>query len=460
MTCAFPRDIHSQTFRKRLAHVRATLVASDVCGWKHRWFVFRPGTGKGETMKSSSRLMLMVLAATMALVVAACGADPTATPRPTPTTAGPEATPTPNAEAIFQAEWAELIAAAQAEGEITLVFGGSAGRNYVPVTKAFEEQFGIKVILSAGSGSKQTARVLAEQSAGNYSVDLLMIGGTSAELLAEANGLQEITPSLIHPDVLDTSGWYKGQIWFTDGAQKYVINSGASAAPINLSMRYNTDLVTEADVAGWKSVSDFLDPKWAGKIVALTPLTGGAGGTYYGLMANPNIDAEALLRKMFDPALDVFFTDDFRLIADGVANGKFAFGINIGSAGRDIDKLKDLGLPVERLNKELAEGYDLSGAGSGDNIMLPVNPPHPNAAKLYLNWFLSIEGQTAVMTVSDGEPDPTLRIDIPCVGVIDPVDCRVEGKNYFYPTADPEFTVRRDEFLQKSKDLFAEVRGL
>ena len=410
-------------------------------------------------MKTSSRLILIALAAVMALVVAACGSDPTATPRPTNTPV-PAATATGDPNAAFRAEWAELIAAAQAEGEITLVFGGSAGRNYKPVAEVFENQFGIKVIVSAGSGSKQTARVIAEQSAGNFSVDLLMIGGTSAQRLVEVGGLQPIRQFFIHPDILDESGWYKGQLWMTDGERKYVVNSGASAAPVNLAMRYNTDLVSDADIDGWKSIFDFLDPKWAGKIVALTPLTGGAGGTYYSLFANPNIDADALLRKFYDPALDVFFTDDFRLISDGVANGKFAFGIAIGSAGRDIDKLKDLGLPVKRLKKEMIEGYDLSGAGSGDNIMMPVKPMHPNAAKLYLNWFLSKEGQTAVMLQSDGEPDPTLRIDIPCEGVIAQSDCRVEGKDYFYPTADPEFTPRRAEFLQRSKDLFNEVRGL
>jgi len=410
-------------------------------------------------MKSSVRLILMAIAVVMALVVAGCGSDPTATPRPTNTPV-PAATPTVDSNAAFRAEWAELIAAAQAEGEVTLVFGGSAGRNFGPVTEVFTNQFGIKVILSAGSGSKQTARVIAEQSAGNFSVDLLMIGGTSSQRLVEVGGLQEIKQHLIHPDILDESGWYKGQLWFTDGDQKYVVNSGAAASPINLAMRYNTDLVSQADVDGWTTVFDFLDPKWAGKIVALTPLTGGAGGTYYGLMANPNFDAEDFLRKFYDPALDVFFTDDFRLISDGIANGKFAFGIAIGSAGRDIDKLADLGLPVKELIKEMDEGFDLSGAGSGDNIMMPINPKNPNAAKLYLNWFLSKEGQTAVMLQSNGNPDPTLRVDIPCEGVIKLTDCRVAGKNYFYPTADPEYTVRREEFLNRSKDLFNEVRGL
>ncbi len=412
-------------------------------------------------MKISSRLMLVMLVAVMSLVVAACGAEATATPVPptaTPTQSGPEATPTPDADAVFAAEWEALIAEAKAEGELSLVFGGSAGRNYRTLIDHFQELFGIQVIFSPGSGSKQTERVLAEQSAGEFLVDVLMIGGTSAERLTAANGLQPIRPWFIHPEILDESGWYKEQLWFTDAERQFVLNNGATASPVNLTMRYNTELVSQADIDGWGSIFDFLDPKWTGKIVALTPETGGAGGTYYGLMANPTVDAEAFLNKLFDPALDVFFTEDFRLIADGVANGKFAFGILIGSAGRDIDKLEELGLPVKELIKELKEGYDLSGAGSGDNIMVPINPPHPAAAKLFLNWYLSREGQIAKHQISDGNPNPSLREDIPCDGNVKQANCRVAGKDYFYPTTDPAYTSRREEFVQLSRDLFRAAR--
>jgi ABC-type Fe3+ transport system substrate-binding protein len=415
-------------------------------------------------MKTCSRLMIVMMVAVMSVMLAACGSDPTPTPTPLPTAtataapSGPAATPTPDADAVFAAEWESLIAEAKAEGKLSLVFGGSAGRNYRPLIDHFQEKFGIEVIFSPGSGSKQTARVLVEQAAGEFLVDVLMIGGTSAQRLTAANGLQPIKEWFMHPDILDESGWYKGQLWYTDAEQRFVLNNGASAAPVNLSMRYNTDLVTQADIDGWESIFDFLDPKWAGKIVALTPETGGAGGTYYGLLANPFVDAEAFLTKLYDPKMDVFFTEDFRLIADGVANGKFAFGILIGSAGRDIDKLKELGLPVEELIMELKEGFDLSGAGSGDNIMVPINTPHPAAAKLFLNWFLSREGQTAKHHISDGNPNPSLRQDIPCDGNVKLANCRVEGKDYFYPTTDPAYTGRRDEFIQLSRDMFQATR--
>ena len=57
--------------------------------------------------------LLSLAALAMALSLAACGADPTATPTVAPTaTPPPQAAPTPDAAARFEAEWAALIEAA------------------------------------------------------------------------------------------------------------------------------------------------------------------------------------------------------------------------------------------------------------------------------------------------------------------------------------------------------------
>ena len=114
---------------------------------------------------------------------------------------------------------------------------------------------------------------------------------------------------------------------------------------------------------------------------------------------------------------------------------------------------------IKRLKKELKEGFVLSGAGSGDNLMIPINAPHPNAARLFTNWVLSIEGQTARHRISEGTPDPSLREDIPCDGNVDPDECRVEGVVMPYLTADPEYTVLRSGANDRAIEIFNEVRG-
>ena len=158
-------------------------------------------------------VMLALIASAMVLLLAACGQDdPTATPRPTatpPPAVGDEPTPTPDAAAAFQAEWEELIAAAQAEPELVLVLGGSAGRNYRPIADFFGEKFSIEMVVSSGSGTAQANRVLAERQAGSYLVDILFVGPTSAnERLIPGEALDPLAEPFIHPDVLDTSLWY------------------------------------------------------------------------------------------------------------------------------------------------------------------------------------------------------------------------------------------------------------
>ena len=421
-------------------------------------------------MHGRSATMLALTAAAMVLVLAACGqADPTATPVPAATPTSPaqadEPTPTPDPAAAFAAEWDALIAGAKAEPELVIVLGGSASRNYRPVAEFFQEKFGVTVIVSAGSGSAQTNRVLAERQAGQYLVDVMFLGPTSANTqFVPANALDPLAEQFIHPEVLDTSLWFKGQYWWADIPQKYVFSLSAQAGPIQ-TMRYNTDLVTQADLDGINSVWDYLDPKWTGKIVAITPLTGGAGGSYYEAYVHPDIGKE-WVDAFVDPALDVTFLEDTRQIVDGVAKAVYAFAINIGSAGNDLDALAGLGAPVQKFpcdvknvcSKEFIEGGVLAASGSSSNMMIPTNRPNPNAAKLWVNWFLSQEGQTMMHTLAEDDPNPTLRTDVTDWGKTQPYERRDPDKDYFFFSSDPTYTVLRDEALQYAKDAFNAVR--
>ena len=432
-------------------------------------------------MRNLSRTMmgrltaLLLMGVLVAVMTGACGSDPTATPAPTatpvPPTAtpvpsqasdpapDPTATPTPDAMMEFKSEWEDLIAAAQEEGEVTIVMGGSASRNYRPVVAVFEEEFGITATVSTGSGGAQTDRVLAEQSAGRYDVDVLMIGGTSALRLIAAEALVPIPPLLIHPEVTSGDGWFQGRVWYSDAAtQEYVLNHGAAASPENLGMRYNTDLVSQADIDAMNSVFDYLDPKWANQIVAIPSIAEGAGGTYSTIISHPDI-GEEFMERFVDPDFGVTFSTDFRFITDSLAGGKFAMGIAIGSAGRDLDELAEQGGPADRLIKPFAERDTMSGGGAGDNVQMPINAPNPNAAKLFLNWFLSIDGQTAKHEVSEGTPSPSLRDDIPCTGTVDPRECREPGKSYIYLTGDPEYTQRTEESLERAREIHRAARG-
>ena len=402
---------------------------------------------------------LAVIAIAVGTLLAACGADPTATPTATaapPPEAAATATPTPGAAALFQAEWDALISAAQEEGELVIVFNPGAGRHFREMVGIFEEKFRLKAVVSTGSGSSQANRILAERDAGQYLVDVMYAGATTGTTrMVPADALQPIADLFIHPDVTDVSLWLGGKHWYADVGQQFVFTYAAKAGPMNQSMRYNTELVTPEDVEGFNSVFDYLDPKWKGKIVSLVPGEGG-GGLWHTAYVHPDVGKE-WIDGFVSPELDVTFVKDLRFITDGVAQGKFAMGIGIGAAAGGLDALADLGLPLAKLVKEFKEGGVLRGNQS--NFMVPTNQPHPAAAKLWVNWFLSKEGQTLTHTVEgEGTPEPSLREDLTEFDRTREFERRVPGQQYYFVSADPVLAAQRDEAMAYAHQAYESTR--
>jgi hypothetical protein len=84
------------------------------------------------------------------------------------------------------------------------------------------------------------------------------------------------------------------------------------------------------------------------------------------------------------------------------------------------------------------EGAPISPGGG--SISLIKGGPHPNAAKVFINWFLSRRGQTALQKYDDlygQEPPNSRRIDIP-KDMLPPSSRLVEGRRYFDFT-DPKY---------------------
>ena len=77
--------------------------------------------------------------------------------------------------------------------------------------------------------------------------------------------------------------------------------------------------------------------------------------------------------------------------------------------------------------------------------------PHPNAAKLFLNWWLTQEGQTAHNTLSASPVPPSLREDVP-LGISEPTERRKPGAVYEMSGLDtnlPDYEAEAREFTQR-----------
>ncbi|HEY7219171.1 MAG TPA: hypothetical protein VH985_12365, partial [Candidatus Binatia bacterium] len=80
---------------------------------------------------------------------------------------------------------------------------------------------------------------------------------------------------------------------------------------------------------------------------------------------------------------------------------------------------------------KLKEGGTIGGGGSSV-LALISRAPHPNAAKVFINWYLSRRGQMVwqnVMNVKEVEASDSMRIDIPKDDVL-PDGKRVAGREY------------------------------
>ena len=274
--------------------------------------------------------------------------------------------------------------------------------------------------------------------------------------------LDPIDPVLFLPEVVDPSLWFKGKHLYSDPEEKYVFAFSGTADACPIVMRFNTDKLPIEEAKKIDSVWTFLDKRFTGQIAALPPTIAGAGGTYFVAMVHPDI-GEKYLRRFYDPELKVAFTEDFRQIADGVAKGKYTMAIFVGSAGRDIDNLAKKGLPVANFS-EIVKGQPLKerpvvgGSGASNNIMVANKRPHPNAAKLFLNWFLSKEGQTIMQTMSDRTPDQSFRVDVTERGKVRKADMRKPGVEYLTLEHDPEIQKKRVEEMKRAEDLYLQVR--
>jgi len=84
------------------------------------------------------------------------------------------------------------------------------------------------------------------------------------------------------------------------------------------------------------------------------------------------------------------------------------------------------------------EGIELTSGGGSMSFI--KGAPNPNAAKVFVNWFLSRKGQTALQKYADlygEEPPNSRRVDIP-KDILPPLNRLVPGKKYF-DVSDPKY---------------------
>jgi iron(III) transport system substrate-binding protein len=322
------------------------------------------------------------------------------------------------ARQAWQQEWEKTVQLAKSEGQVTVYVHST----YAPVLSsgAFEKAFpGIKLTVVGGVENDLERRFSAERRAGKNLADVFMVGVLRSYDFMQAKYLDPIKAVLILPEVVDESKWWQGKHHYSDPERKYLFRYVASAQYGQIS--YNSQLIQPKE---FTSFWDFLQAKWKGKILSRDIRLPGTGGSAIRLFYyHPDMGPE-FVRKLFAET-DITLFRDRRQGLDWLATGKFP--ICFWCEG--VDKANSQGLPVDTFGR-MKEGAGLS---AGQATLTYVNQaPHPNAAKVFINWFLSRDGQLnfqkALGKADEGSPD-SLRIDI-AKDDVDPKSRRMDGVKY------------------------------
>ena len=339
-------------------------------------------------MRSVIRLALILVSA---VALSACGttasAPPTAAP-PAPAAAAPKPTaapttasaaapaaptapaaaakPTPPAAAAASGEDQNtLYQAAKQEGELTF-YTTLNTNNGQPVIEKFMARYpGIKVNYNRQTSEKLEEVMNQEAKAGKMSWDVVECNEDVFVRFVSSKYLQEYVPAVAakYPDNLKDPS----KMWVTDRVNAF--------AP-----SLNTNLVKPEEYP--KTWDDLTKPNWKGRIaveqgsVLLFTATKVEWGDAKALAFWQGIAANS-------PSIRSGNTESAQLLAAG----EFPLAVNIYTGEPNRLALQGAPTKVTPVDPVFLQ-LQLIGLGAKST--------HPNAAKLFINWFLDDEGQSAL----------------------------------------------------------------
>jgi len=289
-------------------------------------------------------------------------------------------------------EFDALLAAGRAEGEVVLFGDPLLAEEF---SRAFERDSGIRVVFMSGTQNDKKIRFLRETEAQAATFDAFF-GAYEALDPAQAGHLLPVAPSLLLPEITEGAYWREGRLHFLDTAATYV---PVPVQYVSGLMLINSDIVDVAELRSWQ---DLLAPEFKGRIISHDPRVTGAGEGLVIYLAH--VLGLEYFQQLF-LGQEVRMTTDYRQITDAVARGTAAVGL--GAHFRDIVRYQREGLQNLRVVvPEDAHGYLVGG---GAALAIPSSAPHPNAAMVFANWYLSQHGQKAY---TDIYALPSDRVDV------------------------------------------------
>ncbi|MDP2645653.1 MAG: extracellular solute-binding protein [Desulfobacterales bacterium] len=347
------------------------------------------------------------------------------------------------AEAQWEAEWQKTLEAGKKEGKVSVYVSSLAPavRKQAPV---FQEKFGIKVEVTTGRGSQLLSKLTTEKTAGLNLADVVLSGGNTIFGIKRLGVTEPLDNKLILPEVTNPKLWYTlDSLPWSDDARHFF---HFYAYP-NRDITINTALVKHGEIQSWQ---DLLKPQYKGKIVWNDPSVSGSGFNGFATLLMNKVTDENFYRQMV-ATQDIALARDLRQMAEWLGRGKYA--VAASASGGAMAQMINAGANVAHVI--VKEGTYLSyDAG---NVGIVAGASHPNAAKVFVNWLLSREGQAFAQRATKYMSS---RNDIP-VDDVNPENKRLPGERYFVGANSIEKWIYEEQgkSLALAKEIFGPLSG-
>jgi ABC-type Fe3+ transport system substrate-binding protein len=253
----------------------------------------------------------------------------------------------------------------KAKQEGRLVFYTSWGPGDAEyVVKAFEKKFApLRVETVRASSERTLTRLLNEQRANTFLGDVVAVSGLQSGILKAKGALDRYQS----PEAANFPADWRDSDGYGTGLHQTIYVIG-----------YNSQLVAPDAVP--KSYEDLLQPRWKGQL-------GWDPEEYYlfGALLKARGKEKGLNYWRRLAAQQINFRKGYTLISELVSAGEFPVAISLYQ--HRVDEYDEKGAPLQWVAPNPLLG------GDPNKISLLKNAPRPNAAKLFIDFMLSAEGQ-------------------------------------------------------------------
>ena len=273
----------------------------------------------------------------------------------------------------------ELYEKAKQEKEL-IIYGGGPTSLYEAPARAFEQKYpGIKVTIHAGFSNVHDEKINQQLKGKTLDADLAILQTVQDYIRWKKEGvLAQFKPAAwdtIDKTFKDKDGYYVG-VFVT-----------------SVSYAYNKDLVKAADAP--RSAKDFLKPEFKGKMISCYP------------------HDDDITLYLFYTLVDHY---GWEWMNNYIANGAqfiqghlgVSRGLSSGEATVSIDSNPNLSLREQRAGKPVEISFSKIDPTPvwAQTAATFKDSPHPNAARLFLSWFLEKEQQGKLDTWSPRKDMP------------------------------------------------------